>query len=152
VGCHTPQELQDMADALLRSHRWVVCPNRGEAAALAGLPPDRIRDAAPDELARPLLERGARAVWLKGGHASGDAVQDLWITHEGTTAFDPVPRLAGDRRGTGCFLSAAWLGLCLQGLDELGAARQAATLLRSRWPRAASPGGLGRPCFLPEGA
>jgi hydroxymethylpyrimidine/phosphomethylpyrimidine kinase len=152
VGCHTPQELQDMAEVLLRSGQWIVCPNRGEAAALAGLPPERIRTASVEALSHPLLDLGARAVWLKGGHADGGTVQDHWITPSGITAFEAVPRLPGDRRGTGCFLSAAWLGLRLQGLDEEAAAREAAALLRAHWSRAGSPGGMGRPCFLPEGA
>ncbi len=152
VGCHSTDELQAMADAILKSGRWVVCPNRGEAAALAGLPPERIREATPEELSQPLLDRGAKAVWLKGGHAGGDTVQDLWITSQGIETLEAVPRLPGDRRGTGCFLSAAWLGLRLRGLDDIASARQAAFLLRSRWECAASPGGLGRPCLLPEGA
>jgi hydroxymethylpyrimidine/phosphomethylpyrimidine kinase len=152
VGCHTPEELQTMADAVLKSGHWIVCPNRGEAAALAGLPPERIREATPQELSQPLMDRGAKAVWLKGGHTGGATVQDLWITAQGIETMEAVPRLPGDRRGTGCFLSAAWLGLRLRGLDEVASARQSAHLLRARWERAASPGGLGRPCLLPEGA
>lgn len=149
VGCHDPAGLQDLAKAILRGGGWIVCPNRGEAAALAGLPPETIRTADPGDLSRPLLDLGAAAVWLKGGHSEGDVVQDLWITPEGILPLDPSPRLPGPRRGTGCFLSAAWLGLRLRGLSEVNAAREAARLLRSRWDRAIAPGGMGRPCLLP---
>lgn len=149
VGLHDPEGLRDMAQALLRSGTWVACPNRGEAAALAGLPPDRIRTASVEALTRPLLERGARAVWLKGGHAPGGEVEDFWVTDAGIESLGASPRLPGERRGTGCFLSAAWVGLRLQGREDRTAAREAAALLRSRWDRAWAPGGLGRPAFLP---
>jgi hydroxymethylpyrimidine/phosphomethylpyrimidine kinase len=126
-----------------------VSPNRGEAAAFAGLPPEAIRTAAPLALATPWLEAGATAVWLKGGHADGDTVQDLWITAEGITELARVPRLPGQRRGTGCFLSAAWLALRLGGASDLEAAIAAAAHLRARWDAAFTPGLTGRPMFAP---
>jgi hydroxymethylpyrimidine/phosphomethylpyrimidine kinase len=150
VGLHDGRDLVRMARALLPTGGWVVSPNRGEAAAFAGLPPDAIHTADPDRLSAPWLEAGAAAVWLKGGHAEGDTVQDLWITPEGTTALDLVPRLTGSRRGTGCTLSSTWLGLRLRGASDLDAAREAAQRLRARWPRAWTPGGIGRPLFAPE--
>lgn len=152
VGLHDGGDLRRMAAALLPMGGWVVSPNRGEAAAFAGLPPDQIRTAEPVALAEPWLEAGARAVWLKGGHAAGDQVQDLWITEEGIAALEPVPRLPGERRGTGCLLSAAWLGLRLLGREDREAATESARGLRLRWARAFSPGGAGRPMFSPAAA
>ena len=149
VGLHDGGDLRRMAADLLPMGGWVVSPNRGEAAAFSGLPPEAIRSAAPEALAEAWLEAGAAAVWLKGGHAAGNQVQDFWITREGIQALDTAPRLPGERRGTGCFLSAAWLGLRLLGLDDLSAAREAARRLRSRWDRAFAPGGVGRPLFAP---
>jgi hydroxymethylpyrimidine/phosphomethylpyrimidine kinase len=128
---------------------WVVSPNRGEAAAFAGLPPQAIRSAPADALATPWLEAGAVAVWLKGGHGEGDQVQDVWITREGIQAMDPAPRLPGERRGTGCLLSATWLGLRLQGMSAVEAARHAAHRLRDRWDLAFAPGTVGRAMFGP---
>lgn len=147
VGLHAGEDLRRMAGDLLPMGRWVVCPNRGEAAAFAGLPPEAIRTAGARDLADPWLEAGAAAVWLKGGHAAGDEIQDLWISREALTPLAAVPRLPGERRGTGCFLSAAWLGLRLRGLGDLPAAEEAARRLRARWDRAFAPGGLGRPLF-----
>jgi hydroxymethylpyrimidine/phosphomethylpyrimidine kinase len=138
-----------MAADLLPMGGWVVSPNRGEAAAFAGLPPEAIHAASVEVLATPWLEAGAAAVWLKGGHGGRDQVQDVWITREATLALDPVPRLPGERRGTGCVLSATWLGLRLQGLPAVEAAREAARHLRDRWELAFAPGGLGRPMFGP---
>ncbi|MDE3245862.1 MAG: bifunctional hydroxymethylpyrimidine kinase/phosphomethylpyrimidine kinase [Acidobacteriota bacterium] len=151
VGLHDGAGLRRMADALLKGGGWVVSPNRGEAAAAAGLPPDQIQTAEAGLLARPWLERGARAVWLKGGHAPGPDIQDLWITREGITALASSPRLPGQRRGTGCTLAATWLGLRLLGRSDLDAAEESARRLRSRWHQAFSPGGAGRPVFAPEG-
>lgn len=149
VGLHDGGDLRRMAAELLPAGGWVVSPNRGEAAAFAGLPPDAIRTAPTLDLAAPWLAAGAAAVWLKGGHAPGHTVQDLWITADGATELERVPRLPGQRRGTGCFLSAAWLALRLRGASDLEAARGAARHLRARWDSAFAPGMAGRMMFGP---
>ena len=149
VGLHDGGDLRRMAADLLPMGGWVVSPNRGEAAAFAGLPPEAIRSASIEVLATPWLEAGAVAVWLKGGHAPGDQVQDAWVTPDGIQLLEAAPRLPGDRRGTGCLLSATWLGLRLQGHDDLSAALESARRLRNRWDRAFMPGGIGRPMFTP---
>ena len=149
VGLHDGGDLRLMATHLLPMGGWVVSPNRGEAAAYAGLPPEAIRDASAEVLAAPWLEAGAEAVWLKGGHAPGDLIQDLWITQKGIEPLDASPRLPGQRRGTGCLLLASWLGLRLRGLEERAAAREATRRLRERWELAFVPGGVGRPMFAP---
>jgi len=143
VGLHGPADLRAMAEVLLEACPWVVSPNRPEAAALAGLAPD----AAPEDLARPLLELGASAVWLKGGHGPGGEVEDFWINAQGALSLGRWPRLPGDRRGTGCTLASAWLAHRLRGLDGPGAAAAAAHWLRDRWADGIRPGGYGRPCF-----
>ncbi len=144
VGLHDGRALARMADRLLTAFPWVVTPNRLEAAALADLP----SDADPVMLARPLLDRGASAVWLKGGHGEGLQVEDLWITREGVTSLGVAPRLDGERRGTGCTLASSWLALRLKGATEIDAAREAAAWLRSRWDHAFTPGDAGRPMFF----
>ncbi len=152
VGLHDGGDLRRMATDLLPMGGWVVSPNRGEAAAFAGLPQEAILSAPVEALATPWLEAGAWAVWLKGGHAAGDQVQDVWITREGIQPLEAVPRLPGERRGTGCLLSATWLGLRLLGRDDLQAAKESARRLRARWELAFSPGGAGRAMFAPHSA
>ena len=149
VGLHDGGDLRRMAAELLTMGGWVVSPNRGEAAAFAGLPPEAIRSASIEVLATPWLQAGAAAVWLKGGHAPGDQVQDAWATRDGIRLLEATPRLPGERRGTGCLLSASWLGLRLQGRDDLAAALESAQRLRNRWDRAFTPGAIGRPMFTP---
>ena len=149
VGLHDGAELRELARVLLKGGKWVVSPNRGEAAALAGLPPDQIRAASPEALSRPLLELGAAAVWLKGGHTLGDTVQDLWITPTRIEALPAAPRLPGQRRGTGCTLASLWLGLRLLGRNDHDAAIEAADRLRAAWGQAFAPGDAGHPLFAP---
>ena len=148
VGLHDGEDLRRMAAELLPMGGWVVSPNRGEAAAFAGMPPEAIGSASVKALASPWLEAGAAAVWLKGGHAAGDEVQDFWITREGIQPLEAVPRLPGERRGTGCLLSATWLGLRLQGRGDRKAAVESARRLRDHWHLAFAPGGAGRPMFM----
>jgi hydroxymethylpyrimidine/phosphomethylpyrimidine kinase len=132
-----------MAGVLLGTGGWVVSPNLPEAGALAGAGAD------PAALARPFLELGAVAVWLKGGHGDGDTVEDLWITPGRVFSLGRSPRLPGERRGTGCTLASAWLAWRLRGQDGPEAARSAARFLRGRWEPPLRPGGFGRPCFAP---
>ena len=142
VGLHQPADLRTMAGTLLPGGGWVVSPNLPEAAALGGR-----SQGDPATLAGPLLELGAAAVWLKGGHGQGEEVEDFWITAEGVLSLGRSPRLPGERRGTGCTLASAWLALRLQGQDGPTAAAGAAGFLRRHWNPCAIPGGYGRPCL-----
>jgi hydroxymethylpyrimidine/phosphomethylpyrimidine kinase len=82
----------------------VVTPNLDEAALLVGEPvrtPDAMRRAA-----RALVEMGARAALLKGGHLPGDALVD--VLFDGAEFHEWYrPRLhTRSTHGTGCTLSA----------------------------------------------
>ncbi len=83
----------------------LVTPNLDEAAMLSGL---AVHDVSTMERAgATLLSFGARAVLVKGGHLSGDAITDLLMTAEGTRRYHR-PRIGSDAlHGTGCTLSAA---------------------------------------------
>lgn len=145
VGLHAPADLRTMARTLLAGGGWVVCPNLPEAAAMGGVAVTE----GPAALAGPLLDLGAEAVWLKGGHGQDHQVEDFWITPGAVLSLGRSPRLPGDRRGTGCTLASTWLALRLKGLDGATAATEAACHLRRHWEPAATPGGFGRPCFAP---
>lgn len=84
----------------------VVTPNLDEAALLAGRPLHG--EADMEAAARHLLERGARAVLLKGGHLAGDIVSDLLLGSDGVAHWMRAPRIASpNTHGTGCTLSSA---------------------------------------------
>lgn len=145
VSLHDESRLRRMAQTLLASGGWIVCPNLVEAQVLSGC-------TEPSDCAKPLLNMGARAVWIKGGHGEGGTVEDLWATAAGTQSLGVFPRQPGERRGTGCTLAAAWLGYRLRGLDDIDAAKAAAVWLREGWNPSFTPGGVGRPCFSPRSA
>jgi hydroxymethylpyrimidine/phosphomethylpyrimidine kinase len=112
----------DDARAAIRSlwTRAIVTPNALEASLLLDL-----RDPPRDEkglgrAARALLDQGAHAVVIKGGHALGDESIDLLIERDALRANQLVehrfaaPRLLGRdpltqvvKRGTGCRFASA---------------------------------------------
>jgi len=98
---------EDLAESLRRHllpHADLVTPNLPEAERLTGL---RIRnDADRLRAARLLLDDGARAVLLKGGHGKGREVRDLLLTGQEEHVFAQA-RMPGEHHGTGCTLSAA---------------------------------------------
>jgi hydroxymethylpyrimidine/phosphomethylpyrimidine kinase len=97
----------DLAAALRRhlfARAAVVTPNIPEAERLLGRTLHTtadMRDAAAD-----LLDQGARAVLLKGGHLRGDALSDLLLTPT-TERWFHQRRIRGENHGTGCSLSSA---------------------------------------------
>ena len=97
----------------------VLTPNLPEAEALLGSHINNARDAA-----RALLELGAGAVLLKGGHARGREVVDVYADGRGTLEFRH-PRLAVQAHGTGCTLSAALAAQLSRGATPRTAARRA---------------------------
>lgn len=89
----------------------IVTPNLPEARVLSGV---RAHDAvSADELGERLLDLGACAVLLKGGHGQGARVVDrLYRIDAPTVEFVGERVRGGPFHGTGCSLSAAiatWL-------------------------------------------
>ncbi len=82
-----------------------ITPNLDEAEILTGLPvrtPEAMVAAG-----HALIERGAAAALIKGGHLPGDTVVDVLVTATGDTRY-VQPRIATRAtHGTGCTLSAA---------------------------------------------
>jgi hydroxymethylpyrimidine/phosphomethylpyrimidine kinase len=87
----------------LLSRVTVITPNIAEAAALAGIPVDNVESMKA--AARKLVELGARAVVVTGGHLD----KAIDVLFDGTT----LEAFAGDRikpdntHGTGCTFSSA---------------------------------------------
>lgn len=84
----------------------VLTPNLPEAAALLEEPPAQDESEMLKQAER-LLEFGADAVLIKGGHGGGVDSVDLLVEPAGYTRFS-APRLqTGDGHGTGCSLASA---------------------------------------------
>ena len=85
----------------------VVTPNLPEAATLLGEAEAGHENEAVGQ-ARRLLERGARAVLIKGGHGEGRESVDHLLSRDGTLRRFAAPRIeTRNNHGTGCTLSAA---------------------------------------------
>jgi hydroxymethylpyrimidine/phosphomethylpyrimidine kinase len=90
----------------------LLTPNAPEAAALTGLPVETTDDLR--RAGEALLEAGARAVLMKGGHVEGPRVIDLLLTPDGETAFEGARLETRHTHGTGCTLASA----CATGLAQ----------------------------------
>jgi hydroxymethylpyrimidine/phosphomethylpyrimidine kinase len=99
----------------------LVTPNLPEAAGLTDL-----EVATPDDMQRAgerLLELGANAAVVKGGHLEGRGSDDLFVDG-GRTEWLRGERLATrNTHGTGCVLSAAIAAHLARGEDLLDAVR-----------------------------
>ncbi|HEX2257572.1 MAG TPA: bifunctional hydroxymethylpyrimidine kinase/phosphomethylpyrimidine kinase [Afifellaceae bacterium] len=84
----------------------LITPNLHEAARLLGEAVCDNRDGMEAQAAR-LMETGAGAVLLKGGHGGGEEAADLLMTRDGARWL-AAPRIATrNTHGTGCTLSSA---------------------------------------------
>ena len=101
--------LEEDAVAALRAQlvplAHVITPNLDEAAILTGRPVNDV--ASMERAARALVDSGAQAALVKGGHLPGEAIDVLFDSAGGIRHFCH-PRLdSRDTHGTGCALSAA---------------------------------------------
>jgi len=83
----------------------LITPNAPEAARLTGL-----RVESPDDLIRAaeaLLEMGAAAALVKGGHLAGDLIADVLADSDGVHIFRTRRIGTAPMHGTGCTLATA---------------------------------------------
>jgi len=126
----------------------VCTPNWEEAGVLSGID---VRSAgAAERAAAALLEAGARAVVVTGGHAPGDECVDLLVTRSGSRAF-ASPRLPLHPHGTGCAFAAA-LATALAAGSPLESAVERAKAYVTRAIRSALPIARERPILDHSGA
>lgn len=120
--------LQDNAISVLRAKliplAHIVTPNLPEASVLADRPLSAVLDE-PESACRTLVEAGAKAVVLKGGHAGGPSSDDLFFDGR---SFTPLPARRIDTQcthGTGCTFSSAIAAFLARGETPLDAVRHA---------------------------
>jgi hydroxymethylpyrimidine/phosphomethylpyrimidine kinase len=100
----------------------LVTPNLPEAALLAGFPVHSLQEM--ERAGRALLERGAGAALVKGGHLEGDDATDLLVTAEGVEPITADRIETPHTHGTGCVLSAAIAAYLARGDDLVTAVRR----------------------------
>lgn len=107
----------------------IVTPNLDEAALLVGRP---ITDEGAMALAaEELIEMGASAVLLKGGHLRGDMVSDLLLLRGAAPLWMRAGRIAtANTHGTGCTLSSAIAAYLAHGMQLTAAVDAARAYVR----------------------
>ena len=107
----------------------LITPNLDEAALLVGHPLHTPEDM--EAAADFLLQQGARAVLLKGGHLPGETVVDLLAMATGERYRMEAPRIrSGNTHGTGCTLSSAIAAQLALGANLPEAVRRARSYVR----------------------
>ena len=107
----------------------LITPNLDEAALLVGHPLHTPEDM--EVAADILLQQGARAVLLKGGHLPGETVVDLLVMATGERYRMEAPRIrSGNTHGTGCTLSSAIAAQLALGAGLPEAVRRARAYVR----------------------
>lgn len=95
--------------SLLVNQAFVVTPNLPEAALITRRDVDTLDDMK--RAADTLMEGGAHAALVKGGHASDSVVRDLLAMQSGMQVFEHERLDTKNTHGTGCTLASALAGL-----------------------------------------
>jgi len=96
----------DILKSALIPRALVITPNLPEAAALLDAPIAETESEMRAQ-AEKLLALGAKAVLIKGGHASGTQAIDLLVSREAVARLSAERVATKNTHGTGCTLSAA---------------------------------------------
>lgn len=114
--------------SLLVSGAALVTPNAPEAEILTGKAVDGINGQR--RAANALLERGAKAALIKGGHIPGRVLVDVLQTEHGEWIFESERIETTSTHGTGCTLASAVATHLAQGKALPDAVEQARDYLR----------------------
>lgn len=93
---------------LLVNHAFLVTPNLPEATLLTRRDVDTLDDMK--RAADTLMNGGAHAALIKGGHGSGNVVTDLLALQSGFDVFEHERLETRNTHGTGCTLASAIAG------------------------------------------
>jgi hydroxymethylpyrimidine kinase/phosphomethylpyrimidine kinase/thiamine-phosphate diphosphorylase len=115
----------------------LVTPNVDEATALTGIAVRSVDDA--ERAGRAILEMGAAAVLVKGGHLREAPATDVLVTRAGRAEVFVGQHVDGCMRGTGCALSASIAAHLAAGESLPNAIRQAKTYVELAIRRTARP-------------
>jgi hydroxymethylpyrimidine/phosphomethylpyrimidine kinase len=99
------EEAIQAVQSLMIPRAALLTPNAPEAEALTGI---AVADLDGQRRAgEALLELGAKAVLMKGGHVPGETVIDLLMTSHGETLLEGPRIETTSTHGTGCTLASA---------------------------------------------
>lgn len=107
-----PAEAISAITSILLPRAALLTPNAPEAATLTGIAAETTDDLR--RAGEALLQRGAKAVLMKGGHVAGERVIDVLMTSKGEATFEGERIDTPHTHGTGCTLASA----CATGLAQ----------------------------------
>jgi hydroxymethylpyrimidine/phosphomethylpyrimidine kinase len=103
----------DALVSLLLSGAALVTPNAPEAEILTGKAVDGLNGQR--RAAEALMEQGAKAALVKGGHIPGAIIHDVLQTEHGEWLFESPRLQTRSTHGTGCTLASACAAAIAQG-------------------------------------
>jgi hydroxymethylpyrimidine/phosphomethylpyrimidine kinase len=104
-ACLLTPEAIDSFRRILLPLAFLVTPNLDEAGKLTGQRIENVEDM--EEAALRIHGMGAASILIKGGHASGDEITDLFFDGQDFIHLRCSRLGGGNTHGTGCVLSAA---------------------------------------------
>lgn len=111
-------EAQEVIKQKLLPMATLITPNLPEMEALTGLPLSTYEEK--EKAARCLMNSGAKAILLKGGHEEGEVKTDILFSNSATgiqsTLFTSETVATRNIHGTGCTLSSAITAFLARGL------------------------------------
>lgn len=120
-------EAAESAYESLIAEATIVTPNADEAAVLTAVEPTDTDSAL--EAGDALVEMGANAALVKGGHVPGESVVDLLVTEDESYEFTH-PRIETDAtHGSGCTLASAIASRLAHGEPLVEAVRDATAFM-----------------------
>ncbi len=102
------EDAVDALKSLLLADAFLVTPNLPEASLLTGRDVDTVDDMK--RAADRLMDDGAHAALIKGGHGSDRVVTDLLALQAGFEVFEHERFETTNTHGTGCTLASALAG------------------------------------------
>ena len=111
-------EAQEVIKQKLLPMATLITPNLPEMEALTGLPLSTYKEK--EKAAQCLMNSGAKAILLKGGHEEGDVKTDILFSNSATgiqsAMFTSETVATRNIHGTGCTLSSAITAFLARGL------------------------------------
>ncbi len=114
-----PQGAVDAVRRLMIPGATLVTPNAPEAEVLTGKAVDGLNGQR--RAAEKLLNMGAKAALVKGGHVPGDEIVDVLATQTGEHFFDGPRIETTSTHGTGCTLASGIAAGLARGLSLIDA-------------------------------
>jgi hydroxymethylpyrimidine/phosphomethylpyrimidine kinase len=118
----------------LLPHAALITPNAPEAEKLTGLTVSTTQQQA--EAGQKLVDMGADAALVKGGHLSGSVITDVLVTPTMKMVFETRRQDTRNTHGTGCTLASAIAAGLAKGASLLGAIEAAGSYLSEAIRRA----------------